>query len=161
MGSLDWSNKRLVWFQMSDALWMASSDFLGESLLFGDSIALHPFVSSTRTKFSFSLERILHLFFLRPACKWPLGGGREWVAWFWYDISLKWLIKKHVPGFKTSNPGRVNVCNRESKQTNLPKQIQTTNPLHLIDLQENWSGGPFTAELWGPLLRVSFNALWK
>lgn len=53
--------------EMCIALWMASSDFLGISLLFGASAALHPFLS-------FSLERILHLFFLRPACKWPLGG---------------------------------------------------------------------------------------
>lgn len=64
-------------------------DFLGKSLLFGASAALHPFLSSTRTKFSFNLERILHLFFLRPACKWPLGGGREWVACNFDDISLK------------------------------------------------------------------------
>lgn len=68
--------------EMCNALWMASSDFLGKSLLFGASVALHPFLSFTRTKFSFNLERILHLFFLRPACKWPLGGGREWVAQF-------------------------------------------------------------------------------
>lgn len=61
--------------EMCIALWMASSDFLGISLLFDASAALHPFLS-------LSLERILHLFFLRPACKWPLGGGREWVAWF-------------------------------------------------------------------------------
>lgn len=68
--------------EMCNALWMASSDFLGKSLLLGAIVALHPFLSFTRTKFSFNLERILHLFFLRPACKWPLGGGREWVAWF-------------------------------------------------------------------------------
>lgn len=68
--------------EMCDALWMASSDFLGKSFLFGAGVALYTFLFFARTKFSFNLERILHLFFPRPACKWPLGGGREWVAWF-------------------------------------------------------------------------------